>query len=140
PGEAGRTEPTLCVLPRGNYYGGRTGMGYDFPALITPDGVHQLIELALSRFAARIGAAEIGMRRLLLTAHSGGGAPLMRILGSYDPDEVHVFDATYTDAAPLVRWATARLTRPDSASAAMRVLYIAGTDTAPQAQLVGQTL
>ena len=75
PGEPGRTEPTLCVLPRGNYYGGRSGMGYDFPALITPEALRQLIDFALARFAARIGAAQVAMRRLLLTAHSGGGGP-----------------------------------------------------------------
>ena len=140
PGEPGRTEPTLCVLPRGNYYGGRSGMGYDFPALITPEALRQLIDFALARFAARIGAAQVAMRRLLLTAHSGGGAPLMRILGHYDPDEVHVFDGLYSSAAPLVRWVTARLARPDAASSALRVLYIAGTGTAAQSESVARAL
>ena len=140
PGEPGRSEPTLCVLPRGNFYGGRTGKGYDFPALVTAEGLRQLIDFALARFAARIGAPQVGARRLLLTAHSGGGAPLMRILGNYDPDEVQVFDALYSDAAPLVRWATARLRRADSTTSSLRVLYIAGTGTVYQSRVVHQAI
>lgn len=34
PATAGRTTPTLLILPRGNFYGGRSGHGYDFPALV----------------------------------------------------------------------------------------------------------
>ena len=43
--------------------------------------------------------------RLILTAHSGGGAALMRILRHIDPDEVHTFDALYSDPGPLIAWA-----------------------------------
>ena len=140
PAEAGRTEPTICVLPRGNYYGGRTGIGYDFPALVTAGGLRQLIDFALTRFATRIGARQVGMRRLLLTAHSGGGAALMGILDNNDPDEVQVFDGLYSDAAPLVQWATGHLARSDSASSSLRVLYIPGTATERQSQILQQAL
>jgi subtilisin family serine protease len=140
PGESGRAEPTLFVLPRGNFYGGRTGMGYDFPGLVTPDGLRQLLDFALTCFATRIGAPRVGMRRLLLTAHSGGGVALMRILDNNDPDEVQIFDALHTDSTPLVQWATGRLARPDSAFSSLRVLYIAGTATEPQSRTVQQAL
>jgi hypothetical protein len=140
PGESGRAEPTLFVLPRGNFYGGRTGMGYDFPALVTADGLRQLVDFALTCFATRIGAPRVGMRRLLLTAHSGGGVALMRILDNNDPDEVQIFDALYTDSSPLVQWATGRLARPDSAFSSLRVLYVPGTATEPQSRTVQQAL
>jgi peptidoglycan hydrolase-like protein with peptidoglycan-binding domain len=140
PGESGRAEPTLFILPRGNFYGGRTGMGYDFPALVTADGLRQLVDFALTCFATRIGAPRVGMRRLLLTAHSGGGVALMRILDNNDPDEVQIFDALHTNSTPLVQWATGRLARPDSAFSSLRVLYIPGTATEPRSRTVQQAL
>ena len=143
PALPGRQEPTLCVLPRGNFYGGRTGMGYDFPALVTADGLERLVAFALARFASRAGLGDSAaprLRRLLLTAHSGGGAALMRILERHDPDEVEVFDALYSDATPLIRWMSLRLGRPDAAAASMRVVYIPGTGTARQSEAVRQAL
>jgi hypothetical protein len=38
PATAGRTTPTLLTLPRGNFYGGRSGHGYDFPAQVLSMG------------------------------------------------------------------------------------------------------
>jgi hypothetical protein len=135
PGVAGRSTPTLAVLPRGNYRGGATGSAYDFPALLAPDGVRRLVAFALQQFAATVGAPSVAPRRLLLTAHSGGGAALVGALRSNDPDEVHVFDGLYGPADPLVAWARARLSGPDQ-NAAMRVLYRAGSPTAPQSEAV----
>ena len=123
PKAPGRSAPTLCILPRGNFFGGRSGNGYNFPVLIAPGGLQQLIDFALAQFAARIGARTVRRRRLIITAHSGGGAALMRILGSNDPDEVHVFDALYGDASALIRWAKLRLAGQDAAASALRVLY-----------------
>jgi len=76
----GGTRPTLAILPRGNYFGGKSKMGYNFPALITADGVRQLIKLGLELFAQAIGSSEPTMSRLILTAHSGGGAALVALL------------------------------------------------------------
>lgn len=140
PGVPGRSTPTLCVLPRGNYFGGRSGNGYNFPALTTSTGLQQLIAFALAQFATRIGVRALRTRRLIITAHSGGGAALMRILGSNDPDEIHVFDGLYGDATPLIRWAKARLARPDAAASALRVLYRPNSGTEKYSRRVANAL
>jgi subtilisin family serine protease len=126
PSSAGRTSPTLLVLPRGNFFGGRSGRGYNFPALNPPGALSELVDDALARFGASTGTRPV-QGRLILTAHSGGGASLMRILRYADPDEVHTFDALYTDPAPLIAWAQHRIAR---GSGAMRVLYRPGEGTA----------
>jgi peptidoglycan hydrolase-like protein with peptidoglycan-binding domain len=138
----GRTRPTLGLLPRGHFYGGRSGAGYDFPALIRPGGARELIRWSLERFAARVGAGALTAGRLILTAHSGGGAALWRVLDDLDPHEVHVFDALYQSPAPLLRWAGRRILRDTAAPAdrletymqeqggALRVLYTASGGTA----------
>ncbi|GGL77703.1 hypothetical protein GCM10010840_14540 [Deinococcus aerolatus] len=137
----GRTRPTLALLPRGHFYGGRTGSGYDFPALVRPGGARALIDWSLARFAARVGVPTLTPGRLILTAHSGGGAALWRVLGDLNPHEVHVFDALYQSPAPLLRWAGRRI--EDDAAApgdlethmrerggALRVIYTAHGGTA----------
>ncbi|MBB5235897.1 peptidoglycan-binding domain-containing protein [Deinococcus budaensis] len=147
PGRApGRTRPTLALLPRGRFYGGRSGTGYDFPALTRPGGARELLRWSLERFAARVGVPALTPGRLLLTAHSGGGAALWSVLDALDPHEVHVFDALYQSPAPLLRWARRRLARDAAAAAgleagplgtymreqggALRVLYTPGGGTA----------
>ena len=85
---AGRTRPTLLVLPRGNFFGGRSGRGYNFPALHRAGALKELVDDALRRFGEQVGGRP-APDRLILTAHSGGGASLMRILRYADPDEVH---------------------------------------------------
>ena len=119
PGTLGRTRPTLGILPRGNYFGGRSGAGYNFPALVTPVGLRDLIAFSLARLGAATGSPEPRMGRLIVTAHSGGGAALMQILRHLDPDEVQVFDGLYGDASALSRWAQARIRR-DAAGLARR--------------------
>ena len=131
----GRTSPTLLVLPRGNFFGGRSGRGYNFPALHPPGALNELVDDALARFGAQTGARP-ALGRLILTAHSGGGASLMRILRHADPDEVHTFDALYTDPSPLIAWAQQRIAR---GSGAMRVLYRPGEGT-EQASLAVERL
>ncbi|PSB14139.1 hypothetical protein C7B76_17260 [filamentous cyanobacterium CCP2] len=141
----GRDRPTLAILPRGNYFGGRSGKGYDFPALTTPSGLSTLIDFCLQHFSQEVGLANLQMDRLILTAHSGGGAALMRILRHHNPHEVHVFDALYQDASSLIRWAENRIHRDQVAleasmgrnaaqymreqGGALRVFYRSGTAT-----------
>jgi LAS superfamily LD-carboxypeptidase LdcB len=141
----GRNRPTLAILPRGNYFGGRSGKGYDFPALITSSGLRDLIDFCLHHFAKGFGLSNLQVGRLILSAHSGGGAPLMRILRHSDPHEVHVFDALYQDASSLIRWARDHIRRDQAAleapisqdarqyireqGGALRVFYRGGTGT-----------
>lgn len=138
----GRARPTLGLLPRGHFYGGRSGTGYDFPALVRPGAARELIRWSLERFAARVGVPALTPGRLILTAHSGGGAALWRVLDDLDPHEVHAFDALYQSPDPLLRWAGRRIERDAAAPAgdldtsmraqggALRVLYTAGGGTA----------
>ena len=120
PGTPGRTTPTLAVLPRGNFFGGRSGHGYNHPALHVPGALAALVDHALARFGAHTGI-QAARGRLILTAHSGGGASLMRVLAYADPDEVHTFDALYTDPSPLVAWARKRIASNDGG--ALRVIF-----------------
>jgi hypothetical protein len=139
-GQGARTTPTLGILPRGNFYGGRSGAGYDFPALLPPTALGQLIARALERFAAVNRTGPVTMGRLILTAHSGGGAPLMRLLTDHDPDEVHCFDALYGRPDSLIRWAESKLRGPAAATSALRVLYRAHEGTAGNSARVAQAL
>jgi hypothetical protein len=140
PGSAGRSRPTLAILPRGNFYGGRSGIGYDFPALLRHGALEQLIRQSLALFARANGLASVAAGRLILTAHSGGGAPLMRLLADHDPDEVHCFDALYGNPAALIRWAEARLHGPTAGEGALRVLYRAAEGTASHSKAVTRAL
>ena len=123
PMSVGRITPTLLVLPRGNHQPrGRYGDNperYTFPALVKPGAIQQLIDEALARFASVTGAT-VRRNRLILTAHSGGGAALMAILAHTDPDEVHAFDAQYENPAHLISWAQPRVA---AGTGAMRVLF-----------------
>jgi LAS superfamily LD-carboxypeptidase LdcB len=136
-----RTRPTLALLPRGHFYGGASGRGYSFPALTAAGGLQQLIDFSLRRLAALLGLGGLNCNRLILTAHSGGGAPLMAILGQTNPHEVHVFDGLYQSADALIRWAKRHVAQDLHALAqganaeqymperggALRVLYGGGT-------------
>ena len=115
-----RTRPTLTVLPRGDDTGLKQPKGklniYRFPALVAKGGLDKLIKFSLERFAKEVGTASPpGIARLILTAHSGGGAALMAILGDHDPDQVHVFDALYGNPDPLIDWAAKRIRRDRTA-------------------------
>ncbi len=124
----GRTRPTLTVLPRGHFTGVQVGKiyRYTFPALVTKDGLTTLVQEALQRFAERVGGTAPRMGRLIVTAHSGGGAPLMQILRYHDPQEVHVFDGLYQDVTALATWARRHIKADREAgepTGAMRVFY-----------------
>lgn len=137
PGSVGRTTPTLLVLPRGHHdpVGSKTER-YTFPALVVRGALQRLVDESLARFAAQTGAT-VRRGRLILTAHSGGGAALMQILGHTDPDEVHAFDALYGDPTPLITWAKRRMT---SGTGALRVLYRPGEGTAAHSKRVAQAI
>ena len=132
PSSPGRSTPTLLVLPRGHFYGGRSGHGYSFPALTAPGALTALVDESMRRFAAATGAHP-RRGRLILTAHSGGGAALMSILGHLDPDEVHTFDALYGDPGPLIGWATRHQAQ---GRGALRVLFRPGEPTAANSRRV----
>src|SRR5262249_33006152 len=133
PARPGRRGPTLPVRPRGNFFGGRTGRGYNHPALHTPGALGRLVDEALARFGAHTGIQAV-RGRLILTAHSGGGASLMRMLAYADPDEVHTFDALYPDPSPLITRARARIARNDGG--ALRVLFRDHEGTAAHSRAV----
>ena len=111
----------MAVLPRGHYFGGNSGAGYSFPELVKPNGLKKLITAALEAFNARTGAS-VSQGKLILTAHSGGGAALMAILKYTDPDEVFTFDALYSDPAALIKWASRR---HQAGSGVLRVIAVA---------------
>ncbi|MBF2062891.1 MAG: DUF3380 domain-containing protein [Calothrix sp. C42_A2020_038] len=137
--------PTLAILPRGNYFGGSSGNGYDFPALITPTGLRELIDFCVEHFARGSGISNLRVRRMTITAHSGGGAAVLRILLHNDPHCVYMFDALYQDARNLIVWARNRIRRDQAAleapvsqnvqqymqenGGALRVFYRGGTRT-----------
>lgn len=108
----GRSRPTLAILPRGNYFGGRSNTGYNFPALTSSNGLEQLITYAIDQFSRRVGLANLRRDRLILTAHSGGGAALLSILShnTIAIDEIYIFDGLYTsNPAPLINWLGTRI-------------------------------
>lgn len=132
----GRSTPTLMILPRGDFFGGRSGRGYGFPALVRPGAIDTLVLDAIRRLQV-VSEVHATRGRLILTAHSGGGQPLMSILRHVDPDEIHTFDALYTDPRPLIAWARRRR---GHGFAAMRVLYRPGEGTAANSLRVAAAL
>lgn len=115
-----RTKPTLAILPRGHYFGGVSGSGYSFPAFAERDGLERLIAYAWGQFLAEVKLANLQRGRLILTAHSGGGAALLSILANstISPDEIYVFDGLYTqNPAALIGWVKNRIARDASALA-----------------------
>lgn len=135
-GTLGRTSPTLLVLPRGHFYGGRSGRGYSFPALQRPGGLTALVDVALRQFAAQTGAHPT-RGRLIITAHSGGGAALMQILRHTDPDEIYTYDALYTNPEPLITWARRH---EHAGRGALRVLFRPHEPTAAHSLAVHHSL
>ncbi|HZX97262.1 MAG TPA: N-acetylmuramoyl-L-alanine amidase [Myxococcales bacterium] len=125
-----RERPTVGILPHGLYSGDASApadsmafMRYTWPAFATAAGLQELIDFSLQRVAAELGLDALTCKRLVLTAHSGGGAGAMAILGHTEPDEVQLFDATYGSTVPLVTWMRARL-----GADAARIRQISGAD------------
>jgi hypothetical protein len=135
----GRAAPTLCLLPRGTAVDGRRMPGggaalnldaSGFPALASKEGLDALVDAALRDLAGALGQATPKRRgRLIVTAHARGGAALLHLLHSTDPDELHIFDAL-TDhprtgaLAGLVAWLRRRTRDPAlRARSALRIIY-----------------
>ena len=142
----GVSRSILGILPRGSYAGDqpdRNPESYDFPALVKPGALAALIDDALARLGRETGH-DVRRGRLILTAHSGGGAALVRALAHNDPDEIHVFDALYQSGAALVDWAKKRIARqvasPEPVPPALRMLYRAGTKAKPGTQPHSETV
>ena len=127
----GRTRPTLAILPRGRKITAdevrrareaRQDVNpnrYTFPALLDQQGagLETLIQYALAAFTRDVlGGRRVTIARLVLTAHSGGGAPLNGLLANYarraacNPHEVHIYDALYGPVQGIADWARNRIT------------------------------
>ncbi|WP_203074123.1 hypothetical protein [Falsiroseomonas ponticola] len=132
------TPPSIAILPRGRPVPGRPG-AFDWPAMGVPGGLQAVVEEALAPFGPRLPAPT----HLVLTAHSGGGSGLARILetslrGALRVDEAHLFDALYGDHGPVLRWARARAAdqRPGVPVPALAAIARPGTATeAPSRRL-----
>jgi hypothetical protein len=130
---AGRTRPSLALLPRGNwirhYY-------YDFPALLT-GGIDALVDYGIGQFArATPGGHDLAVDRLILSAHSGGVMPALDIVAesARPPDELYLFDGLYgrdprlgdpmQGLEHIDRWLGERLGLEPARPGALRVVYI----------------
>ena len=136
---ARRARPTVCIMPIGKNTERNV---HKFPFFTgQADALQNLIDFALSFVAAGSGlpGGTLTRGRLILTAHSGGGAAVADILDKrhYEVHEVHLFDATYGGAAQTIAWlkdraakdynAATKIARADgempSKGGALRVLY-----------------
>lgn len=141
---AGRTRPTLAVLPRGNWI---RHSWYDFPALLD-GGLDRLVDDAVGQFAPERG---LQVDRLILTAHSGGGMPAIDAIAGArrSPDELHIFDGLYgrdpvsgdplRGVETLDAWLAIRLAGEPGRPGALRVVYIE-RQTGPFSREVGRRI
>jgi hypothetical protein len=141
---AGRTRPTLAMLPRGNwirhYY-------YDFPALLG-GGFDLLLAYGL-HFLSQMRGPRLALDRLILAAHSGGGMPAIDVIAGAQaqPDELYVFDGLYgrdpAEGDPLQgieiveRWLGDRFAQEPARPGALRVPFIE-SQTGPFSRAVGK--
>jgi hypothetical protein len=149
---SGRTRPALAILPRGrritpaevrsnqvrlDQISQKTGTKpkrarddvYTFPAL-TRDygkGLEDLVSGALVWLAGELGPSNrepFQLGRMILTAHSGGGAALNTLVAAHtrrrvcNPDEVHMFDGLYAEATGVKNWVSARIAADERRSGA----------------------
>jgi N-acetylmuramoyl-L-alanine amidase len=130
-----RRRATLCILPFGNFVRQHedSRREYSFPFFAREDGLSKLIDFSLNALAGRYGlpSGTFHAGRLILTAHSGGGAAVARILDKRVNriDEVHLFDSTYGRQDSIITWAKQKMTNDAGTGAAqtpagaLRVLY-----------------
>jgi N-acetylmuramoyl-L-alanine amidase len=151
-----RTRPTVGIMPLGKRTGATTGNGtvdvVDFPALVhSAPRLTELLRTSLDWMAAQQlqqQAGSLNASRLILTAHSGGGARLERLVAlRHDPAEVHLFDALYGTATAVEAWAATHIAqdgamlaaaphdeweaRMVSSGGALRAIYIPTNGTRP---------
>jgi hypothetical protein len=147
----GRARATLGVIPRGKNISFRDAegnlhdSGYTFPVVRTLSGLRALVEHALRTLATAHALGPLSVARFLVTAHSGGGASLMRLLSAtrrsdLDPHEIEVFDALYGPCDQLIAWAARRIQRDGQAPGSLRVLYLPGMGTEAESLRVHRAL
>ena len=116
---ANRSRPTLGLMPIGRR-GGPSKSGtlatYGIPALLNRngEGANDLIRWARDRFAQAHGGGAPTIARRIYTAHSGGGARLLLLLGAgpkdqslprtHDPHELQLFDCFYESPTAVIAW------------------------------------
>lgn len=109
-----RDRLTLGLVPIGQKTGKTSSDGaadvVDFPAVLAGGGFDRMKRWALDWYAKDpLGHRALGpldVDRLLLTAHSGGGARLLRLLADgHDPHELHLFDCLYEAPTAAASWA-----------------------------------
>ena len=139
-----RRRPTLAILPRGNWI---RHTWYDFPALLD-GGLDRLVDDAVRQFAHE---RPLGVDRLILTAHSGGGMPAVDAIAGARrvPEELFVFDGLYgrdpSAGDPLAgvevidAWLAERFAREPERPGALRVVYIE-RQTGPFSREVGKLI
>jgi D-alanyl-D-alanine dipeptidase len=126
---ARRARPTLAIVPRGRRIttaerranARANASRYTFPALLQGNGagLERLVAFALEHFRRNVlrstASGSLAVDRLIITAHSGGGAPLNALLTAHaqrricNPNEIHVYDATYGGVAGIVGWVRSRI-------------------------------
>lgn len=150
-----RRRQTIGVVPRGDRQGERA---YHFPALCTANGLATLMNYALGKAAVHVGVPQLRRGRFILTSHSGSGQDVENLLKvtSLQPDEVHLFDATYGAVRNIAGWAVGRMAADrtlldgiDPASAmdlmrerggALRAIFMPGTGTEANADVLAGKL
>ena len=112
-----RARPTLCILPLGkNAPSAARRDRHIFPYFTDQkNGLRNLIDFGMNILAIHnnLPYGTFTPGRLILTAHSGGGAAVAGILGlkQYEVEEVHLFDATYGGAAQINAWLKDRVSK-----------------------------
>lgn len=155
-----RGRPTLCILPFGRPFKmdkpEDKRIGYSFPFITGKyirdkanpqkyvkepienykENLQKLIKFSLDNVAVLNNLSEgtFKAKRLILTAHSGGGAVVANILSlkRYPVKEIHLFDAIYgTQYDPVINWAKEQIAEDANRSetlmpiegGALRVIY-----------------
>src|SRR5262245_44610509 len=120
---AKRVAPTLCILPLGKSEPStKRSDRHVFPFFNSDTGLQDLINDSLEFLAAdnKLPKGTFKLKRLILTAHSGGGTAIKDILSrrnkktlklpnSKDISEIHLFDATYDGSAEVIQWLQERV-------------------------------
>ena len=128
-----RARPTLCIMPLAKsepeyFVKGEKRYRKDrhvFPFFADKNFLQNLIDFSLKEFARQNNLPEnsFAKKRLILTAHSGGGAAINKVLANKadNIDEVHLFDATYFGSQAIVDWVNGNKDKPNSA---LRIIYL----------------
>ncbi|MDP2320406.1 MAG: hypothetical protein Q8O42_13835 [Acidobacteriota bacterium] len=120
--------PTLALVPRGRHDGGRVWYFDTLPNRAAFDALvdRSLLWLCTNVLKRPATGATLPRGRLILMAHSGGGASMNGLLNNgVDPDEVVCFDSLYGGHDAVLKWASAKIASPAAARSALRVFYTA---------------